>query len=130
SNRNDWRILTKPTALGSHADGVVLKPLSDASLCFATCVILRADNTSRLVEEYVGNSGRLHNNQLTFSTLLLSLLRKLWLHQSNSLCEKYLMFPQRASSRLPPPSPVYVESSRSRRPECRHCHAPWRRVMR
>jgi hypothetical protein len=28
-------------------------PLSDTSLCFTTCVILRADNTSRLVEEYV-----------------------------------------------------------------------------
>jgi hypothetical protein len=25
----------------------------DASLCFNTCVILRADNTSRLIEEYV-----------------------------------------------------------------------------
>jgi hypothetical protein len=38
---------------GLHPDGVVVKPLSDASLCFKTCVILRADNTSRLVEEYV-----------------------------------------------------------------------------
>ena len=46
-------ILTQPTALGFHPDGVVVKPLSDASLCFKTCVILRADNTSRLVEEYV-----------------------------------------------------------------------------
>jgi len=31
----------------------VVKSLSDPSLCFTTCVILRADNTSRLVEEYV-----------------------------------------------------------------------------
>ena len=46
-------ILTQPSATAFHADGVVLKPLSDASLCFATCVILRADNTSRLIEEYV-----------------------------------------------------------------------------
>ena len=46
-------ILTQPPARGSHADGVVVKPLSDTSLCFKTCVILRADNTSRLVEEYV-----------------------------------------------------------------------------
>jgi len=46
-------ILTHLTAPSFHADGVVVKPLSDASLCFATCVILRADNTSRLVEEYV-----------------------------------------------------------------------------
>jgi len=33
--------------------GDVVKPLSDVSLCFNTCVMLRADNTSRLVEEYV-----------------------------------------------------------------------------
>jgi hypothetical protein len=46
-------ILTQPSTTGFHADGVVVKPLSDASLCFKTCVILRADNTSRLVEEYV-----------------------------------------------------------------------------
>ena len=46
-------ILTQPTAPGFHTDGVVVKPLSDASLCFETCVILRADNTSRLIEEYV-----------------------------------------------------------------------------
>jgi DNA-binding transcriptional LysR family regulator len=46
-------ILTQPSATGFHADGVVVKPLSDTSLCFKTCVILRADNNSRLVEEYV-----------------------------------------------------------------------------
>ena len=46
-------ILTLPTASGFHADGVVVKPLSDASLCFETCVIMRADNESRLVNEYV-----------------------------------------------------------------------------
>jgi DNA-binding transcriptional LysR family regulator len=46
-------ILTQPWTTGSHADGVVVKPLSDTSLCFKTCVILRANNTSRLVEEYV-----------------------------------------------------------------------------
>lgn len=46
-------ILTQPTAAGFHADGVVVKPLSDASLCFETCVIMRTDNGSRLVNEYV-----------------------------------------------------------------------------
>ena len=44
---------TSPSTTDLHADGVVVKPLSDPSLCFTTCVILRADNTSRLVEEYV-----------------------------------------------------------------------------
>jgi DNA-binding transcriptional LysR family regulator len=45
-------ILAQPLARGIHTDGVVVKPLSDASLCFKTCVIMRADNTSRLVNEY------------------------------------------------------------------------------
>jgi DNA-binding transcriptional LysR family regulator len=46
-------ILAQPTARGFHADGVVVKPLSDTSLCFETCVIMRADNDSRLINEYV-----------------------------------------------------------------------------
>jgi DNA-binding transcriptional LysR family regulator len=46
-------ILTQPTAPCFHAEGVVLKPLSHASLCFETCVIMRADNVSRLANEYV-----------------------------------------------------------------------------
>jgi DNA-binding transcriptional LysR family regulator len=46
-------ILTQPMARGIHTDGVVVKPLSDTSLCFETCVIMRADNDSRLVNEYV-----------------------------------------------------------------------------
>src|ERR1700722_12701983 len=46
-------ILTQPTAQGFHSDGVVVKPLSDTSLYFETCVIMRADNDSRLVNEYV-----------------------------------------------------------------------------
>ncbi len=46
-------IVAQPTARGFHADGVVVKPLSDTLLCFETCVIMRADNDSRLVNEYV-----------------------------------------------------------------------------
>jgi DNA-binding transcriptional LysR family regulator len=45
-------ILTKPTALGFPAEGVVVKPLSDTSLCFQTCVIMRADDDSRLANEF------------------------------------------------------------------------------
>lgn len=66
-------ILTQPSTTGFHADGVVVKPLSDPSLCFNTCVILRADNTSRLVEEYVRmflrrySSQRLPPNQVKLS---------------------------------------------------------------
>jgi DNA-binding transcriptional LysR family regulator len=46
-------ILAQPTARGVNPDGVVVKPLSDATLCFETCVIMRTDNGSRLVNEYV-----------------------------------------------------------------------------
>jgi len=45
-------ILTKPTALGFRAEGVVVKPLSDTSLCFQTCVIMRKDDDSRLANEF------------------------------------------------------------------------------
>src|ERR1017187_10937477 len=56
-------ILTQPSTTGFHADGVVVKPLSDTSLCFKTCVIPRADNTSRLVEEYVRMFLRRYSSQ-------------------------------------------------------------------
>ncbi len=46
-------ILTQPAARDFHADGVVVTPLSDASFCFETCVIMRTNNVSRLVDEYV-----------------------------------------------------------------------------
>jgi DNA-binding transcriptional LysR family regulator len=46
-------ILTKPTARSLHADGVVVRPLSDTSLWFDTSVIMRADDESRLVNEFV-----------------------------------------------------------------------------
>jgi DNA-binding transcriptional LysR family regulator len=46
-------ILMQPIARGIQADGVVVKPLSDPSLSFETCVIMRADDDCRLVNEYV-----------------------------------------------------------------------------
>jgi DNA-binding transcriptional LysR family regulator len=45
-------ILTKPMVLGVRAEGVVVKPLSDTSLCFQTCVIMRTDDDSRLTNEF------------------------------------------------------------------------------
>ena len=45
-------ILTKPTALGFHAEGVVVKPLSDTSLWFETCLTMRSDDNSRLANEF------------------------------------------------------------------------------
>ena len=45
-------ILTKPMALSVRTEGVVVKPLSDNSLCFQTCVIMRTDENSRLANEF------------------------------------------------------------------------------
>ena len=45
-------ILTKPTIAGFNAEGVVLRPLSDSSLCFETCLIMRTDHDSRLAKEF------------------------------------------------------------------------------
>jgi hypothetical protein len=53
SERVGVAILTKPTALGVCPEGVVVKPLSDASLCFQTCVIMRSEDDSRLANEFV-----------------------------------------------------------------------------
>jgi DNA-binding transcriptional LysR family regulator len=48
-------ILTKPTALGFGAEGVVLRPLSETSLCFQTCLIMRTDDDSQLANEFAGS---------------------------------------------------------------------------
>ncbi|MGO9346605.1 MAG: LysR substrate-binding domain-containing protein [Terriglobales bacterium] len=56
-------ILTKPTALGFRAEGVVVRPLSDASLCFQTCVIMRKDDDSRLTNEFVRSFLRRYADQ-------------------------------------------------------------------
>ena len=63
SERLGVAILTQPSTTDFHADGVVAKPLSDPSLCFNTCVILRADNTFRLIEEYVRMFLRRYSSQ-------------------------------------------------------------------
>jgi len=44
-------ILAKPP-VGTNAQGVVVKPISDASLCFEAGVIMRADDDSRLANEF------------------------------------------------------------------------------
>jgi DNA-binding transcriptional LysR family regulator len=45
-------ILTKATAQYVPNGGVVVKPLSDDSLCFQTCLVMRADDSSRMVNEF------------------------------------------------------------------------------
>ena len=46
-------ILAQPTGAGFSANGIVVKPISDISLCFDTCVIMRTDDNSRLANEFV-----------------------------------------------------------------------------
>jgi DNA-binding transcriptional LysR family regulator len=45
-------ILFKPAGLRFHEEGVVIKPLSDSALSFETCLIMRAEDTSRVVNEF------------------------------------------------------------------------------
>ena len=45
-------ILTKPTTVDFSAEGVVLRPLSNTSLCFETSLIMRTDHNSRLANEF------------------------------------------------------------------------------
>jgi DNA-binding transcriptional LysR family regulator len=45
-------ILTKPTTVGFSAEGVALRPLSDRSLRFDTCLIMKTGHNSRLADEF------------------------------------------------------------------------------
>ena len=45
-------ILAKPMPLDLRVDGVVVKELSDTSLWFETCLVMRADDNSRVVNEF------------------------------------------------------------------------------
>ncbi|MGA9041335.1 MAG: LysR substrate-binding domain-containing protein [Terriglobales bacterium] len=45
-------ILTKPASAGLNTEGVVIRPLSDPSLSFKTCLVMRTDDDSRLANEF------------------------------------------------------------------------------
>jgi hypothetical protein len=47
-------ILFKPTGLRFHEEDAVIKLLSDSSLWFETCLIMRAEDRSRAVNESRG----------------------------------------------------------------------------
>jgi DNA-binding transcriptional LysR family regulator len=49
-------IIAQPAAALFRANGVVVKPISDTSLCFEACVIMRTDDDSRLANEFVRSS--------------------------------------------------------------------------
>jgi DNA-binding transcriptional LysR family regulator len=47
-------ILTKPTTLDTRAKkDVIVKPLADTAWCFQTCLVLRAHEESRFLNEFV-----------------------------------------------------------------------------
>jgi DNA-binding transcriptional LysR family regulator len=56
-------ILTKPMPLGSRSESVVVKPLSDVSLSFQTCVVMRTDDESRLANEFARSFLRRYADQ-------------------------------------------------------------------
>ena len=45
-------IVTRPASAGPGAEGVVIRPLADPSLSFETCLIMRADEESRLANDF------------------------------------------------------------------------------
>lgn len=45
-------IITRPTMLGAHTEDVVVRPLCEPSLCFPTCLVMRADDDSRLANDF------------------------------------------------------------------------------
>ncbi len=45
-------ILTKPSGRDLEGEGVVIRPLSDRPLCFRTCLVMRAEEHSRVVNEF------------------------------------------------------------------------------
>jgi hypothetical protein len=44
--------VTKPASVGLGAEGVVIRPLADPSLSFETCLIMRANEDSRLANDF------------------------------------------------------------------------------
>lgn len=54
AQREGIAILTKPTTLDNRIKkDLVVKPLADPALCFETCLVMRANEESRLVNEFV-----------------------------------------------------------------------------
>jgi DNA-binding transcriptional LysR family regulator len=52
SQRAGVAILPRPSTVGTPAEGVVVRTLSDPALSFETCLIMRRDDDSKLVNQY------------------------------------------------------------------------------
>jgi len=46
-------VLTQPTALCATAEGIVVRPLADESLCLDSSVVMRADDESPITNAFV-----------------------------------------------------------------------------
>ena len=57
-------IIFKPTGLSFHEENVVIKPLSDSVLSFETCLVIRADDTSRATNEFARSFLRRYQPQI------------------------------------------------------------------
>jgi DNA-binding transcriptional LysR family regulator len=68
-------ILTKTTTVAFSAEGVVLRPLSDRSLCFDTCLIMKTAHNSRLADEFARSFVRRFQPQIPPPKQLELLLR-------------------------------------------------------
>ena len=60
SEQRGVAFLTKASALLIRAEGVAFRPLADESLWLETCVVLRAEDCSRLVNEFARSFLRRH----------------------------------------------------------------------
>jgi DNA-binding transcriptional LysR family regulator len=52
SERAGVALLPRPGIVGAPAGGVVVRPLSDPALLFETCLVMRRDDDSKLVNQY------------------------------------------------------------------------------
>ena len=52
SERAGVAILPTPSVLELRAEGIIVRPLSDPSFSFETCLIVRRDDDSRIVNEF------------------------------------------------------------------------------
>ena len=52
TEQNGMAFVSKATALNTHIDGIVFKPLSDESFSFDTCLVTRAEEKSRVVNQF------------------------------------------------------------------------------
>ena len=66
-------ILPKPTRLDFVSEDVIVKPLSDKSLRFDTCLVMRSDEESRMLNDFARSFLRKQAQQMTTTQMELPL---------------------------------------------------------